>query len=51
MNCLLTPLKWHLFLKNDTNELIYKIQIGSQIYEKKLTVTKGEKGGREKIGV
>ena len=44
-------------LKNYTNELIYKTEIGSQI-ENKLVVTKGDsrgrrrgEGGRDKLGV
>ena len=36
--------------KNDTSELIYKTKKGFTDIENKL-VTKGEKGGRDKLGV
>ena len=37
-------------LKNDTNELISKTQIESDI-ENKLAVTKGERCGKDKLGI
>ena len=39
-----------IFLKNDTNELIYKTEIPTDI-ENKHMVTKGERGRRDKLGV
>ena len=36
-------------LKNDTNEVIYKIETDSDL-ENKLKVTKGERWGRVKLG-
>ena len=41
---------WNLILKNDTNELTYKTETDSQISKKNLTVTKGERWGRDKLG-
>ena len=39
------------YKNNDTNELIYKTEIDTDI-ENKLMVTKGERGGeRDKLGV
>ena len=37
-------------LKNDTNELLCKTEIDSDI-EKKLMIIKGKRWGREKLGV
>ena len=39
------------FFKNDTNELTYKTETDSPDIENKLTVTKGEGGGKDKSGI
>ena len=41
---------WNL-KKNDTNELIYKTEIIPTDTENKFMVTKGEKQGRDKLGI
>ena len=38
-------------LKNDTNDLIYKIETGSQTSKTNLRLTKGIGRGRNKLGV
>ena len=38
-------------LKNDTNELIYKTETDSQDLKNKLMVTKGERRGRDIVGI
>lgn len=38
-------------LKNDTNKLTSKIETDSQKVETKITVTEGERQGRDKLGV
>ena len=37
-------------LKNDTNELIYRIETDSQTQKTNLRLPKGKDGGREKLG-
>ena len=39
-----------LNLKNDTNELIYRIETDSQTQKTNLRLPKGKDGGREKLG-